>query len=70
MSARPKLAPVPAATPPKPRLRRVTLEDAARAHPGNAEHARRWLRAVGILRTRTRNGWVYDKRVIKGGSKP
>jgi len=67
MSARPKLAPVPSA--PKPRLRRITLADAARAHPGNTEHQRRWLRAVGVLRTRTRNGWVYDKRISKGGSK-
>lgn len=67
MSPRPKLAPVPSA--PKPRLRRITLADAARAHPGNTEHQRRWLRAVGVLRTRTRGGWVYDKRISKGGSK-
>lgn len=61
MSARPKLAPVPAAAAPRSRFKRVTIARALELYP-NPEHARRWLRAVNILRTRTRCGWVYDRK--------
>lgn len=61
MSAR-RLAAVPAPTPaPAPRLRRVTMADATRVHPNNPKHARLWLRAVNVLRTKTRRGWLMDR---------
>lgn len=61
MNAR-KLAAVPAPVA-KPRLRRVTMADAARAHPDNVAHQKSWLRAVVYLRTKTRRGWVRDRMV-------
>lgn len=57
-----KLAAVPAPAK-KPRLRRITKADAERAHPHNLEHQRRWLVAIGVLRTKTRNGWKRDQPV-------
>ena len=62
-AARPKLAPVPANPAPKPRLRRITLADAERAHPHNPEHQRRWLKSISTLRTKTRDGWKRDQPV-------
>lgn len=68
MSAARKLAAVP---PPeaRPRLRRITKADAERAHPHNAEHQRRWLVAIGVLRTKTRCGWKRDQPVPRIPSK-
>lgn len=56
MTAR-RLASVP---PSPPTLRPVTAEDAARAHPNNPEHQRRWLAAILVLRD-TRGGWILDR---------
>lgn len=64
MSARPKLATVAPAS--KLRLKRVTAARALELHP-NPEHARRWMRAINVLRTRTRCGWIYDKPTQKKG---
>lgn len=63
MTAARKLAAVPAAPAAKPRLRRITKADAERAHPHNAEHQRRWLVSIGVLRTKTRCGWKRDQPV-------
>jgi hypothetical protein len=64
VSAARKLAAVPAPAA-KPRLRRITKADAERAHPHNPEHQRRWLVAIGVLRTKTRNGWKRDHPVTR-----
>ena len=59
-AARPKLAPVPSA--PKPKLRRVTMKRALELWI-TPENARKYLRAIVVLRTKTRNGWKRDQPV-------
>lgn len=64
MTAARKLAAVPAAPAPKPRLKRVTLARALELHP-NLLHARAWVKAVVYLRTRSGCGWKLDQPVAR-----